>query len=436
MLCSPQAIDKMTRRTIRSNELDLLLLPFQPQSWSSEQQVAHTRRLETQRNQAQQISRIMNYAHRDCAGCTDLDCVHQPSPCFIESKPSPTCQTFGIELEFVVVARTDSLTRSVPEFAADWAPTFLTHQAFLAHGIPTFCPGLVCECKKFNPGKERIGDCVKGKVPAMSENSAGGKFGRWSVHIDQSAKLTDEEREFAPEGEYCIYSLELASRCFGAATDTNWQGEVAHVLAVMTSCLRGHGCAVLANDKCGLHVHMGYGDEKVPLGTCKSVLQLMTALERCFDQAHSTPRLAPGPNFTPGGQGHFNANLGYLHRAREAQENGREYDIFSTLANIQAAHGYESMGELFVVEREKEDHVYIQSGHSCTVNFDNTWVERCIRDDGGREISIDPIGTIEFRQHQSTLDVDVIAAWVGLLRALVHFCNKADNDKLVLQLCA
>lgn len=373
----------------------------------------------------------MDFGSRTSPGCVGHLCADQPNTCV--GRPAADSMTFGIELEFVVVAPKGSLTKTVPFHARNWAPVFLTHQAFLEHGVPTFCQGLVCDCAGCSHG---WGRCIKGEVPAASENTAGGKYGRWVVQMDDSAKLTDDERQMAPESKCDTYSLELASRCFSTTADTDWQSEVANVLHIMTSTLSAHGCAVIANEKCGLHVHVGYGDAIVPLSTCKNVLQLMTSLERCFDQAHSTERMAPGPNFCPGGQGHFNANLGYLHRTRGWQENGAEYNIFDTLVKIEAASSHEEIGELFIVSREFEDQIHIESGHQTTVNFDNTWMGKKIFADDGSEINIDPIGTIEFRQHQSTLDVSVIAAFVGLLQALVNFCNDADNEKLIVQLCA
>ena len=98
-------------------------------------------------------------------------------------------------------------------------------------------------------------------------------------------------------------------------------------------------------------------------------------------------------------------------------------------------HDFEGLVALFVVEPEGENDVYIPNGHYSTVNFDNTWeTKHCYVD--GEEADVGPINTIEFRQHQSTLDIDTVVAWVVVLASLVQFCNRAENEKSIVELCA
>ena len=62
------------------------------------------------------------------------------------------------------------------------------------------------------------------------------------------------------------------------------------------------------------------------------------------------------------------------------------------------------------------------AGHNCVVNFDNTTTDTTT-------------GTVEFRQHDGTLDVSTIIAWVSAVTSLVRFCQGV-YDPQVVQLCA
>ncbi|CAD0101344.1 unnamed protein product [Aureobasidium mustum] len=79
--------------------------------------------------------------------------------------------------------------------------------------------------------------------------------------------------------------------CTGETFEWSWRDEMRCFLEVLHQAFTGPGFCLLVNETTGLHVHLGHGDNGLPVNVVQGLLGTMTALERSFDQVLPTDRI-------------------------------------------------------------------------------------------------------------------------------------------------
>lgn len=144
----------------------------------------------------------------------------------------------------------------------------------------------------------------------IHDNDAGHTNDKWILTDDSSVGLPENKlgSSLVPKDHG---RLELISRvqkfegtspcptgqaypCTGEPLEWNWRDEIRCFLEALHEAFTRPGFCVLVNASAGLHVHLGHGDNGLPLNVVQGVLGTMTALERSFDQILPTDRIS-GP---------------------------------------------------------------------------------------------------------------------------------------------
>lgn len=319
--------------------------------------------------------------------------------------------TFGIELEFIAVFPREFFLDFIEEGDNPDAVTGIS-RALSADGIPS-------------TGHESLEDDEE-------INSNAESYSMWNVAEEGGLRLSDSERiawrlEVAST-ECRIESVEVSSRKLRISED--WQSEVARVLQNLKD-LADAGCRFITNASTGLHVHIALGDQRMPLRTVKNVLQLCTAFERRLDNLYPTNRIDPDNAYKRSAPSHFNANLSWHFGSNKHTNFAR--NICHWLSAIEECSTYEELGKFFKndlvnVNSNGEANVHHTNFHFSTLNLENLYSNHT--DD-----EAEPTGTIEFRQHDGTLDFKEISAHVLFKALLVSFCH-TTSDIDFLKLCS
>ncbi|KAK4539515.1 hypothetical protein LTR36_010860 [Oleoguttula mirabilis] len=325
---------------------------------------------------------------------------------------SPLNLTFGVELEFICVYPPGCFDNCVPnpgDLVEDSvgmvrAAGAVIYHAFRRAGIPA-------------TGHECLDD--DSTCDAASHS-------RWRVE-DDCCDPSVSESTVIPEG-FITEDVELSSRKFDFNRD-DWRSEIKAVLDILAGLeASSKGCRFITNESTGFHVHIGNGDEKIPLRAAKNVYQLATAFERCFDLLHTAPRITPpkidGPWFF------LYAPPSFFHCHNGACGTGKyKAMMYDWLASIEERESYEGLGRLFQVRREEMSAAYpVTHGHNSAYNFDNLFASRIRHEETLTK-------TIEFRGHTGTLDFLEIVTWVLLTTQMVKYGHEA-GDVEMLALCA
>lgn len=292
-------------------------------------------------------------------------------------------QTFGIELELLCL-RPDTLFSGTP--MCDIVLTALREA-----GVPVS-----------NHTCMDIG----GLTPAP--------FSEWRVE-EEVLELTPEEQALLPAG-YSADPIEMVSRKFSHALD-NWQGEIAAVLTVLQNLETQCGVKFMTNRSCGFHVHVGQLDgTPLPLRTAKNLYLLTTAFESSLDALHAAHRIA----------------IPWDAKERQhcwplsffATKQNHGGNVFERFLHIEHLTSYEELGGCFFLDSEDMAGREECTGHNSAINFDNLFPDE---DMGRHQETL--TGTIEFRQHAATLDLETICAWVQLTTGMVRFASRAMQQK-------
>jgi hypothetical protein len=257
-------------------------------------------------------------------------------------------------------------------------------------------------------------------------------YSRYCVKDEGGLYLSAKEREALPSQlmDHMIQPLEVSSRLLSFASGT-WREELETVLSAFDD-LRAKGVRFITNASTGFHIHVGFGSEIMPLRTAKSVLQLCTGFEDRLDALYSTSRIDENTSTNAPSGRHFNASLAWHFKNNEKTELGS--NIFHWLTSIEEASSFEQLGNFFhnnIPNCSRET-----NGHYSTLNLDNLYAPPyASRSSEDSDPHLQPIGTLEFRQHGGTLDFEEIVAHISLKQALVSFCH-TSTDKDFLQLFA
>lgn len=297
--------------------------------------------------------------------------------------------TFGIELEVLVI---------VPPFCKEQAGKLL-HDAMLDTGIPA--TGYEDDEDDF--------ECFDPNPP----------FSRWRVSTDCLA-LSSQEMAHVPDG-WTPEAIELSSRKFDFYKE-DWRSEVGFVLQLLRE-LEAHGWRFITNRTTGFHVHVGNGDNLIPLHTAKNVFQLMTAHERTLDNIHAVSRIqVPSPAVYH----HYYYPLSFFHRNASDPEGSNE-NLFDWLANIEEGiNTYSDLDDFFNCLQRDVGIAWDMTGHNSTCNFDNLF--EC---EEFHRYEDTLTGTIEFRQHAGTIDFMEIVSWVMLVCNIVSYCDKVADEEFI-----
>ena len=148
---------------------------------------------------------------------------------------------------------------------------------------------------------------------------------------------------------------------------------------------------VFTNSSCGLHVHVGNRSLGFPRQTLKTFAQMVLVFERQLESLHPIHRvnnvhcLAPGSNFPT-------------------------KDLTKNVKLIQQAQSTAAI--VYQMSCKAEGH-----RRGFAYNMSNL-----------RDEEVMPKPTIEFRQHEGTIDMTAIAAWVGLVCGLVEACHWMSRE--------
>lgn len=250
--------------------------------------------------------------------------------------------------------------------------------------------------------------------------SCGKEYSCWSVKEEGGLYLSPTELQALEQHSHGVkfhqQPLEVSSRILDF--EGNWEKEIQTVLGVFQD-LRNRGVRFITNSTTGFHIHVGFWDQGVPLRTAKSVLQFCTGFEDRLDALYSVDRLdGEFAEKTANGL-HFNAGLAYHFQHNPKTDFGP--NIFHWLVSIEEAKSHAELGEFFCNDMPGDPDGFMDktNGHYCTLNLDNLYSPPMDTLGGG----IPPTGTIEFRQHQGTLEPEAIIAQVLLKQAIVSFCH-------------
>ena len=294
--------------------------------------------------------------------------------------------TFGIELEFIAIYPDGHFEHyGGPHTAARC-------------GQSNQCEYILCEAFRSK------------RIPVTREAVQGnnGKFSNWIIGTD-SHNLTAEEELHVPQG-YRVEPLELASRKFHFYTD-DWQTEIKAVLEILSG-FETSGVKFVTNEQTGFHVHVGNHDRLWPLRTVKSLLQLVTAFEWCFDTLHMVHRIVhPIYDLCQ----YMTPSWFFLQKPKLGAQN-RLDSPRDWLATIESVKTIAEFCKLF--QFDEGDFEGETNGHFSAYNFDN------LIPTDRRAI---PTGTIEFRQHAGTLEFKDIVAWITLTSKLVEWCHLCQD---------
>lgn len=316
--------------------------------------------------------------------------------------PLPPSQTFGIELELLCLRPAFLSPDISPSQPGSGLIIDAVYDALIRHGVPV--------------SDHNSLDINDSTVP----------FSQWRVE-EEVLTLTPEEKVLLPEG-YTVEPLELASRKFTHGHE-DWRGEIAKVLMALTELELLYGVKFITNSSAGFHVHVGDSSPSpLPLRTAKNVFLFCTAYEAMIDSLHAVERIA-----IPWGkqERHHCYPLSFF-----AAQRGLGDTLFERLQSIEQIVSYEQLGSSFAVSADEMDSDEGCTGHNAAINFDNLFPDEEI----GRYAE-GLTGTIEFRQHAATLDLQAIVSWVEFTTALVRYCEEAtstatDTRNFILNLAA
>ena len=236
-------------------------------------------------------------------------------------------------------------------------------------------------------------------------------YSQWIIDEDASVHLSSEEKAYIGDN-YETEAIEIASPVL-KLTEPHDLIKVQQVLNLLRWMEIEFGCMFLANESCGMHVHVGCGQgNPIPIAIAKRVFQLTTAHEHNIDALHAASRIrAPvvpeGPDRYP----HY-APLSFFHRRAKAAS--KHDNVFDWLNRIEKTRDFLDFERIFQVTWALEGG--LDGGHSSAVNFDNLFREK---------------QTIEFRQHLGTLEPTEVTRYVLFLGYLITYCFQTDEDKFI-----
>ena len=224
----------------------------------------------------------------------------------------------------------------------------------------------------------------------FSVNPFGAKtnYSNWTVDIDFSIKAEPQNVHLPGWMDHEFLGVELKSPIFFFSDRAAAFQQLSAAFQLIQ--LQYH---VFTNSSCGLHVHVGNRGLGFPRQTLKTFAQMVVVFERQLESLHPRHRLnnphclAPGSNFP---SSNLTKNVRLIQQAQ------------STAAIV------------YQMSCKPEGH-----RRGFAYNLSNL-----------RDEEVMPKPTIEFRQHEGTLEVEAIAAWVSLACGLVERCYRMTREQV------
>ncbi|KAK8064328.1 hypothetical protein PG996_008980 [Apiospora saccharicola] len=261
-------------------------------------------------------------------------------------------------------------------------------------------------------------------------NTANGEYFRWSLTTDGSLTNAWIGNRDAPPLEYKLgyTGLELISPAM-RDEDSSYR-ELEEVVDLLKA-----RCRVIANVTCGLHVHAAFGLDPIPFAGLRRCAALLFAMDPVVT-AEIHPRHRRDNTFARPVRTQSNAAMGWT--AREA---------FDAYQELQHSHfGWfrerDPRPDVPIADAVREILACSSSGPVC-------WMMATSFTQGNYDFmrfANNRNPTLEFRQHEGTVDAKRIVAWArfctGILRyavqqltdeklteEVVPFCDAAEKDK-------
>lgn len=187
-------------------------------------------------------------------------------------------------------------------------------------------------------------------------------------------------------------AVEVISPVLRLEESAHWSKQIGAMLAVMK---KFHPAF---NDTTGLHIHVGRGRKSFALSQCKKIAAFLVLFETTIDYMHPKTRCKSTPD-------------SYI-RSTRWNNNFKNIDdrgAFDKIMSVTSIKDLQNIVNYASPETDMHYHRY---------SF----------------MSLGEIGTIEFRQHEATIDGDAISNWIILTAAIVEYASNCDKDVLKQQL--
>lgn len=207
---------------------------------------------------------------------------------------------------------------------------------------------------------------------------------------DFTVWMVSRDLLMAPDDRYEYYPVELQSPIF-YSTEEGYD-EVRKVVEVLTSNYRIH-----TNESCGLHVHVGDEDKGLPLEVFRNLLAYIWSFEPQLSQIHPSHRLSNSYCYSFGSL----TELGKLHYGGHPRKAGLE--------RIIKAESFEELRSLSVKKEQ--------------INRPGYHFEGLLP-----PLYPDTKRTIEFRQHEATLDAVRIVHWLRVCTGLIRYARRPREE--------
>lgn len=305
-------------------------------------------------------------------------------------------------------------------------------------------------------------------------------YGKWSIVGDSSINFHNNDQTEALGADltyFNFYQIELRSRVLHADQPhlttpsgsnpkhhhaIDYAEEIKAVLDRLNEATISEGWpqgdrnrfSLLVNESCGMHVHIGNRNKGFPLRTVKNVLSTYIANERAIDSINAKHRIGGSTLPTapqnrkraamgddnqvsravynmPWSQHHF---MSVYSRRERAERNSESPEFADTWKNNRyprshlnipavrkAAYQYSASAQLTLVQNAP-DLEALQSlqpthSHQSTVELTNLKARAAVKN------------TVEFRQHEGSLQPVEVICWVDFLVSLVAYAhNTSDED--------
>ena len=217
------------------------------------------------------------------------------------------------------------------------------------------------------------------------------QYDTWFMAIDSSIVL---DHGFEMKTGYGYQQLEIRSPIL--RPDRSGFSEVRKVLQAMQSRF-----TLLTNTSCGLHIHSGNNGKLFPFPTLKRFVQLVTGFESILHTLHTDDRL----------------DVSWANPPSKSFTLLESDNPFTRLMILNACNNQQALWEVFQEPYERN------------------WAYNLQNIDLSKDRSLANKQTIEFRQHEGTVDAEEIVAWAKFCNAMVQFAHNISSAQLIELLC-
>ena len=406
--------------------------------------------------------------------------------------PAPLNLTLGVEFEFLIVKSfyPDKLPKCLEDKDQDYGKR-LVHNV-LSKPIDGHC----ADCGALHPFLLPLNSFSSGYEKHPSGSSVQ-KHNKWSVVPERDVELNDEEKSTL--GHYSdAFAVELTSRVLHAdqpaetgslESDSHvhrvtYKDEISAVLQALHQAFNtpagttGHrtDTRMIANESCGLHVHVGNQRNGFPLQTVRNVLSVATICERIIDGMHDASRIDGStiatmlPNHpqqdlvgefpTHGDAYNHGLSEFFLCSAYKARRDlgqdrcsldGHESTQYpqslphdDRIKQIALEFDIASFMELILHAPTLStlQHMFSERMHKALVNLEHLTslepdpyamanVSKHAQNPTSEHPPSDKYMAIEFRQHAGTMDAEEALCWIDFVQRLVKRSHSLTQEELI-----